>query len=368
MNRQVFSFTFLALFAFVGVARPAEPLKHLHVLMVLDTRDEDLKDTLVHDKNNLYKLLKTGIPQDRYTLTIFEGGDATPAKILEYYKDLKKKAKPDEGILFYVSCHGGTWKEDGEHVIALTGAGKKQFMDRKDLRQAMLDVKAGLAVLLTDCCSDHISRAQLQSRGPAAKNATTEIQPAFRRLFFEERGLVDITASMTGFYAWSDNENGGIFTRTIYNVLLREIKNDAIDWRTFYQKIKAETEVCFDDFKKAEIKASRAANTEPHPLLVKQQAQTPMIFAVPGVVIGLGVGDDPKGVRVVEVQQKSRAAKAGFEKDDLIVAIEGKTFRDRSAYSQLVDELLKSGKTQLKFDVIDAKGQRTARTVSLAGQ
>src|SRR5262249_29983622 len=189
-----------------------------------------------------------------------------------------------------------------------------------------------------------------------------EIQPAFRRLFFEERGLVDITASMTGFFAWSDNENGGIFTRTIYNVLLREIKNDELDWRTFYQKIKGETEVCFKGFKDAEIKA---ANVKPHPLLEAQPEQTPMIFAVPGVVIGLGVGDDPKGVRVVEVQQKSRAAKAGFEKDDLIVAIEGKTFRDRSAYSSLVDELLKSGKTELKFDVITAKGDRTARIVSL---
>src|SRR5437016_4337268 len=112
MNRHVLFLAALSVLAPTGTARPTEPLKHLHVLMVLDTRDEDLKDTLVHDKNNLHKLLRTGIPQDRYTVTFFEGNDATPARILEYYKELKKTVKPDEGILFYVSCHGGTWKED----------------------------------------------------------------------------------------------------------------------------------------------------------------------------------------------------------------------------------------------------------------
>src|SRR5205823_3110338 len=121
--------------------------------MVLDTRDKILGESMVFDKNNVYNLFQKGIPPDRHTLTIFEGNDATPAKILAYYKDLKKKIKPDEGILFYVSCHGATWEEDGEHVIPPTGNKGKEFLARKDLRQAMVDVKGELTVLLPDRCS-----------------------------------------------------------------------------------------------------------------------------------------------------------------------------------------------------------------------
>src|SRR5262249_13725860 len=209
---------------------------------------------------------------------------------------------------------------------------------------------APVPVILTDCCSARHSRAELSLIGPFSAPKGASLLPAFRQLFFEERGLVDVTAAMTGDYAWSARD-GSIFTSAFCKILLKEKDNQGLTWRTFYQKIKEETEKGYNIFKEAETKAASDANLPLDPLLKKQLAQTPMVFRMPGVVIGLIVKDDPKEpkrVLVHEVQRDSRAEKAGFQRDDAITAVEGKTFRDRSDYSALIDRLLESGKTQLK--------------------
>src|SRR5262249_14513204 len=222
-------------------------------------------------------------------------------------------------------------KEDNAHFLVLSGTGKKVLF-RSELRKAMLDVNAPLTIILTDCCSDlHSKVALARFSPPSPPKGVPKLLPAFRQLFFEERGVVDVTAAMTGDFAWSARD-GSIFTSAFCKILVKEKDNQELTWRRFYQKIKEETEKGYDVFKEAEKKAAEDANLPLDPLLKKQIVQTPMVFRMPGVTIGLILKDDdpdePKRVLVHEVQRDSRAEKAGFQREDTITAIEGKTFRD----------------------------------------
>src|SRR5262245_64399315 len=106
--------TFLVVFggALFFVGAPAfgqTPISRVRILLVADTKGRDAKlHAFGQDRINLEKALKISLQEqqleDRYTLDVLEGADATPAKILDHYHNLT--TQPGEVLFFYYSGHG----------------------------------------------------------------------------------------------------------------------------------------------------------------------------------------------------------------------------------------------------------------------
>jgi len=225
------------------VAAPAE-LKKLHVLMVFDTNDEGLESSLRIDEWRMKRVLTETIPADRYAVTVLKGDDVTPERILGYYSELKPNS--DDALLFFYGGHGAT-DIDKKHFFDL--ACGKQLV-RADLRKAMEDKKTALVLLLTDCCSTPRKTALVKRKNLDEGMEVKGLQPTARCLFFQARGTVDVTAA-TDNASWSDNEKGGLFTRSVCRMLKTPVKALDLDrdgfvtWQEFFPQLQKETQIVF---------------------------------------------------------------------------------------------------------------------------
>ena len=200
----------------IGVSTNAQELKRLRALLVIDTQS-NLADSVALDRETMRRLLTTNLPADRLGLTILQGKDATPARVLDYYRNLQ--TGPDEAILFYYAGHGAFDNVNGHagnHFLTMEAGS----LDRQTLFKAMQVKRAGLIVLLTDCCSDIVDlqgAADVKTKDGGTAQAR-QLQHLARCLFFQHRGIVDITAAWVGSSAYCDTQVGGFFTASLGRV------------------------------------------------------------------------------------------------------------------------------------------------------
>jgi hypothetical protein len=230
-----------------GVAAPAE-LKKVRILMVFDTSSDDLASSLAIDERRVKEMLQDTIPPQRYQLTVLRGKQVTRERILNHFKALSTNRQ--EGLVFFYGGHGAMDRTRG-HYFELR-AGKGAPLLRSELRKTMEAKGAGLVLLMTDCCSTPKKlKAMFKERAPDdAGRPPTTIHPTIRALMFRARGTVDITAA-TDSASWSDDSEGGVFTRTLCNHLTRHPKklgfrtDRLLSWREFFPLLQRQTEKAF---------------------------------------------------------------------------------------------------------------------------
>jgi hypothetical protein len=255
---QLLAVGILAGLALGGQARAQAPeLQKVHILMVFDTNAKELAKSLGIDKRRMITLWKETIPQDRRTIKLLEGEEATKEQILNYYKNLQ--VGRNEGVVFYYAGHGATDKETRKHFFDLK---KGPPLLREDLTSVMGSKKAELVLLLTDCCSSPQEFKEddklFEERAVGKIKTTDRVHPTVRCLLFQARGTVDITAA-TDNASWSDNLQGGIFTRSIHRMMKTPIdvldanKDRFISWREFYPQLSNETQSLFGSWRKEMI-------------------------------------------------------------------------------------------------------------------
>jgi hypothetical protein len=234
---------------------PAE-VKKLHVLLVFDTEDEALGDSLKIDEQRMRHFLKETIPQDRLSLTVLKGKDVSPERILAHYR--KVKPDPGDGLMFFYGGHGGTDKVKGHFLQLSCGID----LPRSDLRKAMEAKKTPLVLLVTDCCSTPQKIATVKTRNIGDPRGAKAIHPTVRCLLFQARGTIDVTAA-TNNASWSDNEKGGLFTRSFCQLMKADGKSldtnrdGLVSWREFFPRLQNETEAIFKSWSK-ELRARGA--------------------------------------------------------------------------------------------------------------
>lgn len=213
---------------------------------------------------------------------MLEGDRATKEEILAYYEKLR--VAPNEGLVFYFAGHGARDEKTEKHFFDLR---KGSPLLREDLTRAMEAKKAGLVLLLTDCCStpqEFKDEKLFNDRGPGDPPAT-RLHPTVRCLLFRARGTVDITAA-TDNASWSDNLEGGIFTRSVSRMLRQPIKvldlnkDDFVSWREFYPQLRDETLSLFGDWRRKMIARGER---------VDERKQVPHAYAVGKVYAVVGI-------------------------------------------------------------------------------
>jgi hypothetical protein len=238
--------------------KPAEPLaapplaelRRLRVLLVFDTQSE-LKDQLALDKQQIRRALVEAIPAPRLELTTLTGRQATREKILAHYRNLRTSA--DEGLVFFYGGQGATDPKKG-HYLRLQNGKKGGELFRSDLREAMEAKKAGLVVILTDCCRTvHVKRGTPPAQTPAEQPAgrAVSLRPLINCLFFQARGTVDIASASLGSTAWGDDETGSIFVRVLCRLLRENLRkldtnhDGFVSWKEFFEALQPDVEhVC----------------------------------------------------------------------------------------------------------------------------
>jgi hypothetical protein len=279
----------------------------VRILLVVDTHGFAAKENgFAFDKDSMKRVIKEALRdqnlEDRYTLDILDGNDATPQKVLDYYRDLK--LEPGEALLCYYSGHGGTGNggtdNGGGHFLDL----KAGRLSRDALRKAMEAKKARLMVLLTDCCANFDGPLSLDGgigelpggfppplpddfggitiettfpdgppfadpppflKDPPAKAKAKPVvvkvlrdsgrQNSLRNgrgeilkdLLFRQRGVIDITASTVGQLAFSSKTRGGYFTLTLTGLLsahadrFEALGDGAVGWGSFFDALQSLT-------------------------------------------------------------------------------------------------------------------------------
>jgi hypothetical protein len=270
--------TLLAVIVWPSGAAPPAELGKLHVLMAFDTADPHLGKGLGIDQRRLTKVLQGLIPASRYEVTVLSGKGLTGDALFERIRSLRTKVTPRDGVFFFFGGHGAINDKLG-HVLKFHDG---KVVKRQDVRRQLLGLKAGLTVILTDCCSTK-EKYEGERDDIVTPRAATALEPTAAHLFFQARGVVDITAA-TEEEAWSDDDNGGLFTRSLCRLLVRPVKemdlngDGFLTWAEFFPQLQRETQLFFRDWS-AKMKARysdsaiRAETQKPYAFFLgKQQA------------------------------------------------------------------------------------------------
>ena len=217
----------------------------------------------VGDLKSIEKVLRETLRdlrmEDRYTLDILRGKDATPSKILGHYRDLD--TNPSEVLFCYYSGHGAADPLNG-HFLDLEGG----QLWRSDLRAAMLAKKTRLVVLVTDSCAEYTDPAfgSPRQRDPESAGRLDQNEDArqpskvprgsavmrgetLKQLLFYQEGIVDISACAIGKQAFSKKQEGGYFTLALVALLAAspaECQNNGngeVSWASFFALLRART-------------------------------------------------------------------------------------------------------------------------------
>ncbi|QEL13430.1 caspase family protein [Limnoglobus roseus] len=225
----------------------ADDLKKLHVLMVVDNTDPTLSPSVEVDAGRLNALFRETIPEGRFDLKLLGKAKATSKDIKAYYQGLNVGA--DDALLFYYSGHGGQDEKGLFFALQYGGSGSaKDPLYRKELADVMKAKKAALTVLLTDCCSNRVATAKGRGMDDEADTAASrakldspkEIDPRVRKLFFQSRGVVDITAA-TDECSYGMPIVGGFFTASLEAALRGRGKAPVSDWKQCFAAVRGET-------------------------------------------------------------------------------------------------------------------------------
>jgi len=145
-------------------------------------------------------------------------------------------------------------------------------------------------VILTDCCSDFVRLKGLPKARPL--QPTPRISSALRCLLFQQRGLVDITAS-TNETSWGDSRRGEFLRGPCFALLkpsdlpeaqwrqkdVRQLKkldtngDGFLTWKEFFDHLRKETNETFTRW-------SAEHQRKPEGSRIKQKSQMPRTFSL----------------------------------------------------------------------------------------
>jgi Caspase domain len=352
----------------VSARGPGPDLKKLRALLVIDTADELLKDSVTQDKKNMENILTAFIPESMCEITVLEGKKVTRQAILDHYRTLK--TGPDESLLFFYAGHGAMDAKE-RHLLQLQ-EGKIRPIFRDEVVQAMKARKPGLIVLLTDCCSTSNTRVITKLAGTDRLLPAQRFHPVVRCLFFQHRGLVNITAAQDGTGSWGDNRHGGVFTQSLCTLLkedLRDLdknKDHMISWKEFFEQLQRKTQDTFEKF----CETMRTTD-DTHPDIKKlQRTQKPRTFGPlpePVVVKGRPEGKTYAVVSLVNKTGKVIAYKYRWGPDEAWK--DGTLKKDgKAVHETVVLGILTPGQLpKLEVDIPSEKAQTQLRALKWTG-
>ena len=224
----------------------------MHLLLAADISSTDsVGGVVASDTYNLRRLLENNVAGDRLNIIDLQdkrrGEQLTKEDILREIRNLK--VNTDDTIFFFYSGHGAFDSVAGQYFAL---ASQEQVL-RSEVLAAIKGQNARLSILISDCCYNqvdltgkHVRSSQIVPRG---QHAMKGLRPLVEKLFFETKGIVDITASEKGTYGFiypseARMENGvnkgSVFTWNLHKVLTTEMYASK-NWKQIFDTVRDET-------------------------------------------------------------------------------------------------------------------------------
>jgi hypothetical protein len=366
------------------------PDPKLYALLVFDT-DSTLKPFLDGNRARLEQVLDQTFKTrpNNFEKKVLAADAVTRRGVLEYYqKELAGKVKSEDTLLFYYAGHGATIGERG-HCLTMFHDGAGPYLARKELLDAMKDLKARHVVVLTDCCSADIRGVfGKEERLPEAS------WPVIDCLLFQHRGVTDVNACQQNAFSWFSNtgdEAGGAFTLALAPLLCTRkedfksvfgAEDGFVTWAQFVRPLQRLTNQKYlalrTEFLKLPPSELSDEQKQTQDLARNQKEQTPQVLSLGeraeqkvvrrtwllGTKLGTGLNADnkPVGAVVGKVYPDTPAARANLAEGDVILAVNGReTLTDLVAFREIDHS---NGKVVLKL----RRGDEAPRDVDVTLQ
>lgn len=254
------------------VGRGQEPI--IHLLVVADTNDKMIGESVKADLDRVQDLFHAHVPAAQLRVEALSGSRVRPGSILQAIRGLTIHPNRD-AVVFYYSGHGAFDQQAGEHILQP----QRKPLDRKDVRAALRQLRPRLTVLLTDTCSVYIRRAVVGAPPPGPP--ITRVAPAFKSLFLDPSGLIDISCSKPGEKA-RGIDSGGYFTM-ILDGYLRQNAKRGLAWPAILAAINTDMQQ-FPDAEQTAYMVSRIGGNNDVPPVDSDVAVRPTVGVRFGVV------------------------------------------------------------------------------------
>ncbi|MDO4573931.1 MAG: PDZ domain-containing protein [Planctomycetia bacterium] len=303
----------------------------LHLVTVGDLRGfrGEARQGIIRDIQNVTSMFQKSVPAHQLNLRNVDGEMTTPNAIAQTIRNLN--TQPDDVIVFYYSGHAANDSTNGGQFFQLRDEkGEATSMKRVDVKYIMQEKDCRLVVLLTDCCNVFDENAKMGFKLAPTRGSVKVPTPAIQELFFNCKGVVDITSSKVGQYSYA-LKDGSIFTVAMV-MSFEKMNNDAVNgvkitWQDVANDLTEKSSVLFKE------KYPKGAPPQ------NQRSQVPHVYAYPGIPrLGISVLTQSVGnVRIEEVVPGFPGEKAGLRVRDVITFVNGQEVLDEREYAIAID-------------------------------
>ena len=315
MNSQLKYFLLILPIALVLCASHAQA-QHLHAVFVVACDDASIGKSVWVDGQNMINWIQTGLSANRYTIHVVEGEAASPKNVISKIKNLP--IKREDAVLFYYSGHGAFDNQTGTHYFQFSNS--SNVLQRSTVKNAIRSLAPRLTVMISDCCAS-ILPLRRDDFNPESANASggQGVTPIVSQLFFNTRGVVDITSSRPGQYSVG-YPDGGVLTNAFLSVV-QDYRYETPKWDEVFARTRWRASSAFEH-KNADKRLRNKG------LSNKQFTQTawsfePMYDGDPNIGrLGVFIDQNDSG-KISFVQPGSAARSIGLAVGDRITSING---------------------------------------------
>lgn len=222
MTARIFLLVFALLITYVPLARAAV----LHAIVLADTfshTGDAAALELAHVTREIGRVSEyTGLTLKQQ---VFSGGSCR-GQLLAALEELHP-AEDDRVIVYFIG-HGyrTSWKNGPWPLWYFSEA--QNNLDMQLVVDTIVTKRPHFALILSDCCNNVMDGVVTFQCEPLVRGQRS-LGAGYRKLFLESTGLVVVTASRSGDYAYCD-DHGHCYSQAFWNCLRAEVRRSSPDW------------------------------------------------------------------------------------------------------------------------------------------
>lgn len=246
------------------------PTLHAFLIIVDDYIDADnngISESVKKDYGTVSTFLERLTDRNIVNLNkkVLMGKNTSKYQVLDLLSNIS--AGENDILFFYFSGHGGLI--EGTKNVMFTREGN--YIERSEIEDIFSTVSARFKVVISDACSNSIDGVPVFRRFETHGSYDGRFDDIYKELLYNYKGLLSVSASSPGEYAWSDDYDGGYFTHNFFKELLITKPNS--EWSKMFETSKNKTMQMF-----------RLISAEERQRLLSEEGianQTPIAYSLP---------------------------------------------------------------------------------------
>ena len=218
----------------------------LHFISMFDTNDQKIGAGMKTERmliNNEMQTIAGYLEEFGYDsqFSDYYGANCGKASLMQAINGLQVGS--NDVVVFYYGGHGARAynnSEDRFPQMCLGEPSQSNWVPSSLIKNIIAKKNPRLAIILTGCCNKEGSGVTIKSIVAQSSGYTSEAinKTAYKKLFLESKGIVQLTSSKAGEYSWC-GEKGSLFALALLDVLgnVGEGRVNA-DWNSVCQTVK----------------------------------------------------------------------------------------------------------------------------------